>query len=190
MAPLLDEEQCCQLHVDLLRATLSNCQQVSGVETVLWVSATHDLFKTRPYSLFNLDVQQGNDLGQKMSFACQQALRDCEAILLLGADCPLVSANLIEQAFEAVAQGHDMAIVPANDGGYAAMALRAEQPTLFEGLDWGSDQVFKQTLAAADAAGLSYWVLPSVPDIDRPEDLLELKAIPSLAFWANAYLNT
>ena len=44
---------------------------------------------------------------------------------------------------------------------------------VFSGIDWGSERVLHQTLAALDAAGLSYSLLPELRDVDRPQDLDE-----------------
>jgi rSAM/selenodomain-associated transferase 2 len=60
---------------------------------------------------------------------------------------------------------------PAADGGYGPIGLRRAIPDLFRGITWSTDQVLKQTLSKAAAAGLKVKVLPALRDVDRPEDL-------------------
>jgi rSAM/selenodomain-associated transferase 2 len=75
---------------------------------------------------------------------------------------------------------HDCVIGPSSDGGYYLIGLcRAgsstppprsrTSATLFEGIDWGGDQVFQQTLHTA--GDLTVAQLPRLHDIDFPEDL-------------------
>jgi glycosyltransferase A (GT-A) superfamily protein (DUF2064 family) len=42
---------------------------------------------------------------------------------------------------------------------------------LFAGIAWGTNQVLRQTLAAAEAAGLRATLLAERGDLDRPVDL-------------------
>ena len=44
-------------------------------------------------------------------------------------------------------------------------------PRIFSGIHWGSDRVLPQTLAVAKELGLSYTLLDTLDDVDRPEDL-------------------
>jgi hypothetical protein len=44
-------------------------------------------------------------------------------------------------------------------------------PELFEAINWGTNQVLSQTLAAANQLGIGYALLDTLKDVDRPEDL-------------------
>jgi len=98
-----------------------------------------------------------------------------EAVVIVGSDIPQISADIIQQAFEGL-QNNDLVLGPAHDGGYyligmqCAAALRAN-PQLFKGIKWGSGEVLAQTIQIAGALGLSFLLLKSLADIDRPEDL-------------------
>jgi uncharacterized protein len=65
----------------------------------------------------------------------------------------------------------DVVLGPADDGGYYLIGLRRAAPRLFQEISWGTAEVLGQTRQAARTAGLSYALLPSLPDVDRPEDL-------------------
>jgi hypothetical protein len=49
--------------------------------------------------------------------------------------------------------------------------VRERLPGLFSGIDWGSERVSDQTLAALARAGIDTEALEPRVDIDRPEDL-------------------
>ncbi|RLA31853.1 MAG: glycosyltransferase, partial [Gammaproteobacteria bacterium] len=63
---------------------------------------------------------------------------------------------------------------PAEDGGYVLIGVRRLSPVLFEGVDWGSDRVLRQTRARLTALGWRWHELRMLWDVDRPEDLMRL----------------
>ena len=129
-----------------------------------------------------LREQVSGDLGAKMSAAVLSNLSaDCNAVVLLGADCPFLSARSIDELLAALAEGCDAAIIPALDGGYVALALNRHSPRLFEGIDWGSNRVLGQTLQRLVEINWRYKSFPALADIDRPEDLLLLAESENLA---------
>jgi uncharacterized protein len=91
-------------------------------------------------------------------------------VVTIGIDCPELDAATLAQAFLAL-QEHDLVLGPATDGGYYLIGLRSLIPELFSGIDWGTDQVFRQTIAVAEAKGLAIATLTPLTDVDRPEDL-------------------
>ena len=121
-----------------------------------------------------LCIQQGNDLGQRMEHAFAQTIQQgAERILLIGSDCPDITADIIISGLKKL-NSHDLVLGPAIDGGYYLIGLRApgkKYTILFNSINWGTDQVLEQTLTQARKGGLSYTLLPQLHDIDRPEDL-------------------
>lgn len=69
-------------------------------------------------------------------------------------------------------------LAPAEDGGYALIGARRISPRAFSDVQWGSAGVLAQTLRNLERAGLSYRLLRTVWDIDRPEDLERLRSRP------------
>ena len=120
---------------------------------------------------FLYSEQGDGDLGQRMLRALQDAFRmKLKKVLLIGTDVPDLSANLAEGALILLSSS-DLVLGPADDGGYYLLGLRRVIPQLFQGIPWGTGEVFQKTREAAKAAKLSYALLPSLPDVDRPEDL-------------------
>lgn len=117
-----------------------------------------------------LHAQEDGTLGDRMSAAIDHALaRGAAAVAVIGTDCPGLDAAGITRAFEALG-GADVALGPAEDGGYYLVAVRARHPHLFTGIPWSSCDTLRCTLDAARAAGLQVALLDPLMDIDTGED--------------------
>ena len=120
--------------------------------------------------------QQGDDLGTRMHSALSAALAGGGAALLVGCDCPTLTAADLAAAAEKLHQGYDAALGPCTDGGYYLVGLRRPQPRLFHGIPWGGPRVMARTLERCREQGLRYWLAPQRRDLDRPADLRRLRA--------------
>lgn len=125
-------------------------------------------------------MQGAGDLGARMLLAFRQAFEsgDRKAVII-GTDCPALTAALIEQAFDAL-DTCDLVLGPASDGGYYLIGVRKPEPALFQGIDWGSRSVLNETLKQANQHNVTSTLLEELQDVDRPEDL---------ASWKQIYLN-
>ncbi len=109
--------------------------------------------------------------GRRLGDTFEQALRHgARRPLLIGSDSPTLPRHLIEAGQQAL-RYHDIVIGPTVDGGYYAIGMNQPHGDIFESIDYGSPEVFPQTLARIKAAGLSAFVLPTWYDIDTVEDL-------------------
>lgn len=118
-----------------------------------------------------LSSQQGQDLGSRMHHAFTAGFAQCyKKIIIIGADCPAVTRELILQGFACLAGAHTV-MGPATDGGYYLIGLRRSAPGLFEDISWGTNRVAGQTLAKCSALNMTCSMLPVLRDIDRIEDL-------------------
>ena len=77
---------------------------------------------------------------------------------------------MLEKAFQQLQQ-HDLVLGAASDGGYYLIGLRSPQPELFAGIAWSTAAVLQQTVEIAERLGLTIAVLPTLSDVDYPEDL-------------------
>jgi glycosyltransferase A (GT-A) superfamily protein (DUF2064 family) len=73
--------------------------------------------------------------------------------------------------------GADIVLAPAQDGGYALIGARRISAEVFAAVEWGGDRVLAQTCANVTRAHLSVRCLPTVWDVDRPEDLERLRSL-------------
>ncbi|WOD39409.1 TIGR04282 family arsenosugar biosynthesis glycosyltransferase [Nodosilinea sp. E11] len=121
--------------------------------------------------------QSDGSLGERLEAAFRQAFELGRAgAIAIGSDCPALKTEHLAAALAALPQA-DVVLGPATDGGYYLIGLRQPQPSLFRAIDWGTDRVLAQTLAAATAQGLAVALLDPLTDIDRPEDLAQWEQI-------------
>lgn len=117
--------------------------------------------------------QEGDDIGMRMAncFKCGFA-QGYERIVLVGADCPALDAELLTQAMDALAN-HDLVFGPSLDGGYYLVGMNEFQAQIFApSLNWGTGEVLAQTRAVVKDRQVK--LLPALRDMDSPEDLEEL----------------
>jgi hypothetical protein len=113
--------------------------------------------------------QEGADLGARMHNAVRRAVEaGVDRVVLMGADCPTITPEHLTRALYARA---DVTIGPAEDGGYYLIAMSNAHAELFADIAWGTGEVFAKTISACESAGVSVLVLPTLSDVDRPEDL-------------------
>ncbi|MGB7183914.1 MAG: TIGR04282 family arsenosugar biosynthesis glycosyltransferase [Burkholderiaceae bacterium] len=115
-------------------------------------------------------VQCGNDLGQRMHSAIDEAVRDAVGpVVLIGSDCPGLGMTDLRAAFDAL-QRVDVVISPTLDGGYGLIGVRNNHRELFREIPWGSDQVAALTRMRARCLGLQIHNLRDQADIDFVAD--------------------
>ena len=120
---------------------------------------------------FKFHEQGSGDLGQRMARAFNQSYRDgAGATVLIGADCPELTAGLVGEAFSALRHS-PVVFGPALDGGYYLIGLRQPIEQLFCGPGWGSSTVLEDSLSILKRSGKQAYLLKPLNDIDRPEDL-------------------
>ncbi len=118
--------------------------------------------------------QIDGDLGARMAAAFQNSFDSgVDKVAIIGTDCPDLKAEVLAQAFDQLSD-RDLVLGPAKDGGYYLIGLRRSIPELFEGINWGTSEVCACTRAIAQNLNLSIADLPTLADIDLPEDLLGL----------------
>jgi len=121
--------------------------------------------------------QGDGDLGQRMHRAFEDSFAaGTKATVIIGTDCPGVTPDILGQAFTAL-NDQDLALGPATDGGYYLIGLRRPIAQLFTGIDWGTETVLRQTLAASENAGVEIAWLPPLSDIDTQDDLPVWEAV-------------
>lgn len=118
--------------------------------------------------------QGDGDLGLRMARAVDRVTTTlAQPVLLMGTDCPALSAAHITQAVQQLYQ-HDAVLVPVADGGYVLIGMHGPCPTVFAGMAWSTAQVTSETLLRFEALGHRVWTGPQLHDIDEPCDLVHL----------------
>lgn len=177
LAGVLGADAAAGLHAGLVRHALATAV-ASGLGAVeLWCAPDehHDFFERCAVDFgASLHAQRGADLGARMRAAFDEAFARGEALVLIGADCPALKPGDLRAAAAAL-EAHDVAIVPAEDGGYVLLAMARAVPQVFEGVAWGSPSVIGETRSRLAAAAVAWLELPALWDVDRPEDYERLR---------------
>ncbi len=172
LIPALGAEGAARLHVHMIRRTMHRAGRLRGVGVELHHDGGSESdWRTMLAAPAGLRAQSDGDLGARLRNAFDHSFaRGDEIVVAVGTDCPFLERRVLNEAF-AQLRRHDMVIGPAVDGGYYLLGLRRGVRSLFEGIDWGSERVFAQTLARAAEAGLDVHQLRLLRDIDTPDDL-------------------
>lgn len=124
---------------------------------------------------FTKRVQKGDDLGHKMAYAFKTSFgKGATNVVIIGSDSADIDAEIIEVAFEKLAE-NDVVVGPARDGGYYLLGMNKFHPQLFEGVEWSTDKVLQSTLKTVEQLGLTYAKLKPLNDVDTIEDWVEVK---------------
>lgn len=184
---LLGEAACAQFARYLLLQTLDKLQ---GSDVALWTDGGTDsewdtLLAGRNVSRY---IQPQGHLGLRMQKAVETHLAHSRVVVLLGPDAVQFNKTHLH-ALNTAAQRKGVAIAPALDGGYVALACTRLVPEIFsESILWGTSSVAQQTRDALEALNLqASWLTPQY-DIDEPADYqkaLEEGVVP--ADWAERY---
>ncbi len=180
LIPALGEAGAAALHVRLVTHTLATATEAALCPLQLWCApdTTHPFFEQcRNSAAVTLYPQQGGNLGERMAYAMQYNLQQGFNSVIIGTDCPALSATDLEEAFTHLARGSDIVIAPAYDGGYVLIGLSRYSPAPFSAIRWGTDEVLKATRERIASCQWSLTELDTFQDIDRPEDLPEAERL-------------
>jgi rSAM/selenodomain-associated transferase 1 len=116
-------------------------------------------------------AQPDLELSGRFTFGFDHAFAEgAERVLAIGSDCDRVTPQLLCEAFGAL-EDHDAVVGPSTDGGYWAIGLARPAPEVFADVPFGSALTLASTLDRMAAAGMSVHGLPTLPNVDRPEDI-------------------
>lgn len=174
LIPAIGAERAANLHRAMLWRTVLTATEAGVGPVALWCNpASEHPFIAEIQRQFAIDacLQQGRDLGERMHLAFQSQPDDCAGALLVGTDCPFLEIDDLQQAAEALRDGADAVLGPAQDGGYYLIGVRASDLAAFSGVTWGSGQVLSETRQRFRDLGWQWRELATRRDVDRPSDL-------------------
>jgi uncharacterized protein len=141
----------------------------------LWCSpdATHSTFlKLVMQQRIILKRQPEGDLGARMLAAI---VAGNGPVLVIGTDCPALTDLHLRGAANALREGNEVIIIPAEDGGYVLIGTRTPQPAIFAGIAWGTNTVLAETRARIIEQRLALMEQPPLWDVDTEADLARLE---------------
>lgn len=184
LIPVLGAEGAAALHARLTEQTLETARAAALARIELHGTPDIDdpfLRSCARRFATALAAQTGADLGARMLAAFESVLARDPRALLVGSDCPALTARHLRQADEALRDGADAVFVPCEDGGYALIGLRRIDARLFDGIAWGGATVMADTRDRLAALGWRWRELETLWDVDRPEDYARLMSLEFLA---------
>ncbi len=145
---------------------LDRMQEWLGADLIYQPQATGDLGIRMDRSIASA-CESGDDASPEQLY---------QRVVLLGTDCPGLTAAIIGTAFDRLSSD-DIVLGAALDGGYYLIGMRRAHPELFTGIEWSTDRVLQQTIEIAKRLNLSIGDVSTLGDVDRPEDLHLLSQI-------------
>lgn len=162
---------------NLARKLLSHCvtealaADVGPVELCVAPTMHHPVWSALgiPESVYWSEQGEG-DLGERLARAAQRVTAQGQAVLLIGTDCPGLTAAKLREAARLLAR-HRACMAPVSDGGYVLLGLRQYHEAVFLDMPWSTDQVARLTRERLSEHGVVLHELSMLNDIDEPSDL-------------------
>lgn len=175
LIPAMGAENATNLQRLMTEKTISTVEQFSKLYPVdiniFFDGGTLDLMKSWLGNQYIYYSQKGEDLGLKMYSAFQDIFsKGSQKVVIIGIDCPDLTTDILTTAFNQL-NYHDLVIGKAFDGGYYLLGLKQLEKEFFVNISWSTSQVFNQTVTIAHRLNYKIYTLPTLSDIDRPEDL-------------------
>jgi rSAM/selenodomain-associated transferase 1 len=179
LCPPLTHETAAELQRACLGDLWDRLGLLTGVHLVLCYDppGSADQFKTLLGEDIFLMEQPAGDLGQRLIGAfATLCLAGLGPVAVVGADSPDLPLATIHHALAVLKNGRcDVALAPAEDGGYTLVSLTSPHPELFHDIPWSTPSVFVETLAACRTAGLRVHTLEPWYDVDDAASLERLR---------------
>ncbi len=180
LAARIGEDSAAQVHRLLTLHTLETIEYHPSCPVELWCTpnAEHPFIKDcqKKYPI-TLRTQQGENLGERMAHAFKTTLESSGKAIMIGTDCPYLSSAHLHGALDALSDGQDAVITPADDGGYVLIGLRRFSPMIFSNIAWGTQTVYQASCARLQQLGWPWLEHGQLSDIDTPADLDRLMAL-------------
>lgn len=190
LAAGIGAEKACHLHtkmtyhalnqaIQLQKAQIADClvffHGASEESTRTWLE--FGLNQCVCYESLRLIEQVGKDLGARMYHAFEYMyIAGYKKMLLMGTDCPEINAEILKDGLNMLSV-NDVVFGPSQDGGYYLLGMNALHPFLFKEIPWSREDTLYQSLLLCERNGISYALLTTLCDIDRPEDISHLAGI-------------
>ena len=159
-SPRNDEGGAVSRNFEIVRQTLATKYSDEGGARKFKLRQYVDIFshlhRQRRFSQLKWREQPEGDLGRRMASTIAAAFEEGhDACVIVGADIPGIGVAHVRPALEALSQGRDMVLGPAEDGGYYLVGV-AKSPDMTRDrlsrvfcpdapvIEWGTSAVLQQ----------------------------------------------
>lgn len=175
LIPALGAAGAAALQRWLLQRTVAMAVGAKVGPVTLWCAPDTDhpdFAACRAFASLTLRQQPEGDIGERM-FAAIAESPSPVGTLVIGTDCPLLTANGLIEAAAALTY-RDAVMVPAEDGGYVLIGMRQASRQVFCDIEWSTERVVDQTRQRLHALGWQWTEFETLWDVDRVDDLERL----------------
>jgi rSAM/selenodomain-associated transferase 1 len=170
LVPPLSGVQAAELHEVLLLDTVDACRREVADTRILFGSEADRAPLEILLPGIPLVQQGGRGLADALRLGIARHVEE-GPVALVSSDIPGVPPGALTATFAALADGADVVLGPAMDGGYWLIAMREEDERPFQDIPWSTPAVYAVTRARCEAAGLRVVELQAWRDIDTLVDL-------------------
>ena len=169
------EPRLTSLRAALLADTLDVVCRFGSVDPFVFYTphdGGHEIAALAPCAV-TLVAQRGGDLGARMLAALRDLIeiRRHAPAVLVGSDIPLLAAEHLFEATDALRRNGGVVVGGADDGGYYLIGMNEIHEGLFDRIAWGGDSVLIDTLTRADRLGVDVRLVRGGYDVDTIDDL-------------------
>ena len=159
------------------RAVETACAAAVGPVT-LWATPdeSHPAFQSIAYAPWHRARAPGGRRSWRAHAGGDHA-RQTARVLVIGSDCPALTSDHLRTAADVLRDRAPAVVVPAEDGGYALIGMRAPEPALFSDMPWGTPGVMDETRRRLRTLGLTWHEPVTLWDVDLPQDLERMRGI-------------
>ncbi len=122
----------------------------------------------------NLIPQSGEDFGERLINSSRILFeRGAKRVIFVGSEGPLLQTLILHATFELL-KNNQAVVGPTFSGRYYLIGSDSHYPALFNGIDWSSQTVYKETVERLNQIGLNWQELEISYDVNSPEELEQL----------------
>lgn len=175
IAAQLGDEAALAIYKQLLSGTLERAAHMDAT-LYLWATDTHCDYLQSLAAQYDcqLRLQVDGDLGERMQTAMEWMLSRNEHAVLIGSDCPVLTARRLEESFAALEHA-DVVLTPAEDGGFVLIAATSKtawsDKAMFSGVRWSTERALGDTLNCLHDAYAQVTILDRLWDVDTAADV-------------------
>jgi uncharacterized protein len=173
LVPPLSAEQAADLQRALLLDTLDSCRAEGAKPAVLCPGEEAAALREAIGPGTRLVAQEGRGLADALRLGMRRHLQR-GPVAIVSSDVPGLPPGSLGDAFGALADGADVVLGPALDGGYWLIGMSRHHNEPFVDIPWSTTSVYATTRARCEEAGLEVREVAAWNDVDTAVDLAAL----------------
>ncbi|MEM9940521.1 MAG: TIGR04282 family arsenosugar biosynthesis glycosyltransferase [Planctomycetota bacterium] len=185
LAKTIGNENACWLYRSFVLHLISRLEGCGDRRSIVYSPPEKRSEFQSVAAAWELTPQSSGDLGTRMcqflndQFESQSNRQPDPApvhkSLIIGADCMMLNAEVIRDAFDTL-DNCSVVLGPSRDGGYYLVGMKDRCfESIFAGIEWGTSNVLADTIKILEQNLIEYRLLDESFDIDHIEDVKDLK---------------